>query len=632
MEQIITNEDLQYLTSESSQHLNMILAGMTTLMEENNNKVSLLENQNWFQRMSKTILGKNKMTQQEIVQNHNKINLYITQAMGELYNRNCIDHELILGLGNKINNLYESQVEIKSMIGAFAQKLNQKIESIDNYHMLITEINQGIYNINNPFVSISKIMSQLDLRTIQDDRKMEILVRALEEQKILERKDILFSKMLEEVLSLNESDAGVLAIFFGNLRNEYVAEISEETIYTYYVLPEKTRKMKSKHSIVESILKQNDVDLDYSVSSYEMCHTLIEAYATNVVEAAIEEQKNEEQEKKDFIQEYVDDSLELLYLLRDMVPSWEANNGELNTPESRKEYSEFMTNVIDNLDVNSYIGISIITNLNNITFFAQNLFAKHNDWRISKALNKDFGEIYQVNKNIAMEIGENESKTVSEYFESFIYNMFNNSERTITKHSFRLENLNAMSADYPDPDNFTDFHLSYVFMDAYVSLFEAIFAKILEKIENSDFIHEIYSLCKKFPVTYDEDYDEILMREINTWDSHIELEYTQWGTKINCIGYANLICSLRGYETTVVLVKLVNINIKNYTVSYHIIENDFFDINSMDEYKYVDVEWGEWVDSNIIELKITKNNSEFGNLKMKIYIKEKPDIMAYIKG
>ena len=121
---LVPSEDIQYLVLESNNNLNMILTGMTYLMEENNDKISMLENQTWFQRMSKTITGKNKMTQDEIVRNHDKINMYTTQAMAELFKQNCIDHEIMLCLGNKINELYESQIEIKQIIGAFAQKIN----------------------------------------------------------------------------------------------------------------------------------------------------------------------------------------------------------------------------------------------------------------------------------------------------------------------------------------------------------------------------------------------------------------------------------------------------------------------------------------------------------------------------
>ena len=78
--QIVPNNDIQFLASRSNQNLNVIIAGMTDLMEENDAKVAMLENQDWFQRMSYTITGQNKMTQREIQQNHDKINLYVKQA------------------------------------------------------------------------------------------------------------------------------------------------------------------------------------------------------------------------------------------------------------------------------------------------------------------------------------------------------------------------------------------------------------------------------------------------------------------------------------------------------------------------------------------------------------------------
>ena len=143
--------------------------------------------------------------------------------MNSLLEMNCIDHKLILGLGNKINELYSYQIETRIFIEDFAKKINQKIESIDNFHMLIEEINQNVYNPQYPFLAISKIMSQLDLRTVKDRRKMSILVRSLEQKKILNDEDVLFTKMLEELLLVNENEAGVLAIFFGNIRDEYIA-------------------------------------------------------------------------------------------------------------------------------------------------------------------------------------------------------------------------------------------------------------------------------------------------------------------------------------------------------------------------------------------------------------------------
>lgn len=648
LETIITNEDLQYLASTSSDNLNMILAGMTSLMEENNDNIRMLENQNWFQRMSKTISGKNKMVQQDIAHNHDRINLYVTEALGELYSRNCIEHEIILGLGNKINELYESQVEIKQIIGAFAQKLNKKIESIDNYHMLVEEINQGVYNSESSFVSISKIMSQLDLRTVNDNRKMEILVRAMRDKCIIEDKEIPFYLMLEETLKLSESEAGILALFFGNIREEYIAEIAEKTIYAYYMLPEKTRKMKNKHSVVESILKENDIDIEYSISSAEICETLIQAYIDNIIEVAIEEQKSEEDKKREYITEYIDDSMALLSLLLDMIKTWEANNGELNTHKSRKEYADFMTNLIDNLDKNSYIGNSIISNLNNMTFFAQNIFSKYDDLKIVEVTNEDiksfadcFVEEYEeseisqkVNRNAAIETATAEYQTVTEYFLEFLNNMFDNPKIGRTRKLYELQTLEAMSEDFPDASLYTGFDMMFMFMETYAAMYNTMFNNVMGKLDDKCFLDEIFNLCKRFPVEYLSEYYDVLMREVDIlwFDPHIELEYKSYGESMSKVGYADLVF-LGDYETRTVIVRFVNVNLDNYTPSYHVIENYCLDTSTWTTLKYADVEWGEWVDSDAVELKITNNNSKkLGTLKIKVYVKQNPEINAYIKA
>ncbi len=645
MENIITQEDMDFLAEQSTGNLNMILAGMTTIMEENQNMVSLMENQNWFQRMAKTISGKNKMTQNEIAQNHDKINIYISQAMGELYNRNCIDHEIILGLGNKINELYETQIEIKMIIGAFAQKLNQKIESIDNFHMLIEEVNQNVYGAESAFFSISKIMSQLDIRTVKDQRKMDILIRALEEHNIINHEEVLFSQMLEDLLELNENDAGMLAIFFGNIRSEYIAEITEKTIYSYYMLPEKVRKMKNKHSVVESILNANDISLDYSISSYDMCTTLIEAYTDNIIEAAIEDQKDEEEEKKQKVQSYVNNAVNLLNLLKNMAKTWNADNGEMNTYQSRKRYSEFMLNLIDNLNKNSYIGSSIILNLNNITFFTQNLFLKYPDLKVTdnnenlkKYMETDEDIHQRVNANVALEIDEmNEEfdtvkkfKTVTEYFSERITNVLNDREK------FEVKHMDELVDEFPDIMEYTVFDANFIYMQFYTALFKSVFENVLNKIEDLQFTNDIYNLIQRFPIEYCmEDYENTVIRnlDVERAQPHIELEYTSlFGTKQSSMGYAN-IGMLDEFETKTVLLKFKNMKLKNYTANYEIIENSYVDTDTWQTCEYADVEWGKWVDNNSLELKITKWTSEnFGSFKMKVKVEEDPNVIAFIES
>ena len=143
---VVTREDISYLAQQSSGRLNIILSQMTALMNSTDEMVAKMESQNWFQRMVRTVSGKNKMTQNEIQQNHDKLNVYMSEAIAELYNRNCIDHEILISLGTQLNELYADHLQLKQMLGAFVSKLNEKIDSVDNFHMLTTEINQGVYS------------------------------------------------------------------------------------------------------------------------------------------------------------------------------------------------------------------------------------------------------------------------------------------------------------------------------------------------------------------------------------------------------------------------------------------------------------------------------------------------------
>lgn len=121
---------------ENAKQVSMSLNKDLEAMNDNDSKVAQLESQNWFQWMCRTITGKNKATQAEIQRNHDRINAYMSEAISELYNRNLIDHEIILSLGTQINELYADHIQLKQMLGAFAAKLNEKIESVDNFHML----------------------------------------------------------------------------------------------------------------------------------------------------------------------------------------------------------------------------------------------------------------------------------------------------------------------------------------------------------------------------------------------------------------------------------------------------------------------------------------------------------------
>jgi hypothetical protein len=316
-----------------------------------------------------------------------------------------------------------------------------------------------------------------------------------------------------------------------------------------------------------------------------------------------------------------------------------------------------MCNLIDNLDKNSYIGSSIINNLNNLTSFAKNIFAKHDELRITEVTDEDIqsfvnaqlGREYQkgdkckkVNKYAAIEIVSYDETgevtrylTVMQYYMEYVYKMFFCEDR---KHYFSLQTLNANAKEFPDPDGYTDFEddfmrgLDYTYMKAYAALFNLLFDSIMDELDDTSLLDEVYNLCKKFPVEYDyDDYDDVLVREVNIDDiPHIELEYKSFG-KQKSVGFANL-RFLSTYETTTVVVRFVNVDIKGYTPRFEVINNSYADTSAWVSRKLVDIAWGEWVEPDACELKITKNNSELGCVRIKVYVIENPEIVAYICG
>ena len=594
--QIVPNNDIQFLASRSNQNLNVIIAGMTDLMEENDAKVAMLENQDWFQRMSYTITGQNKMTQREIQQNHDKINLYVTQALGELYNQNCINHEIILGLGNRINELYASQVEIKQMIGAFAQKLNEKIESIDSYHMLVTEVNQGVYRNKNNFVSLCQIMSQLDLRTVKDDRKMNILIRAMEEQEILKENRVTILNVLKELLEVSDNEAGMLMLFLGNIRSDMLANVMEQTLYAYYTVPEMIRPNINKNSIVENILAENSIDSSNAFSTYDLCVTLIDAYVNNIFEVAIEQQRNEEEEKKNYISEYLNNAFEFLSIITSMSKTWDANFGELNNECDRIEYADFLINVIENIDFNSYIGNSIIENLNSITCFIQAVFAKIGDLRIKEV--KAGGETSaKVKRNAAIWLEfDGAYMTISEYYKKHVTNTFFQYDTGNTKDAYSLDKILDENG-FPNYSTFQNFGTNFSYMKFYKSMWVDIHSLILDTINNNELVDEIHNICELYQLEIEDEYEEIFIKKVDESKPHIEFIYKSvFGKKIEKkINYMDIGLELMFKEYDKIE---VGINVRNLhcdggiTITRQIIENSYFDFGSMSTYKYVDVEWG----------------------------------------
>ena len=275
MNELIPIEDMNYLAQQSQGKINMILSGMTALMNDTEDKTEKIEKQNWFQRMVKTVTGKNRATREEIKQNHDKLNAYMSQAIAELYNRNCIDSQVMISLGTQLNELYAEHLQLKQMLGAFVVKLNEKIDSVDNFHMLNTEIEQGVYSDNEKIIAICKVMSQFDNRIMEEPRKLDILRRSMEKQEIITEDEVLLTDYLMDIMNISVDEIGKIYLELSTIRSDFFANLILGVIEDYHFLPDMQRKMMKKEKIIGNLIQREGLDDTVTLSINEVYDNFI---------------------------------------------------------------------------------------------------------------------------------------------------------------------------------------------------------------------------------------------------------------------------------------------------------------------------------------------------------------------
>ena len=270
-------EDINYLAQQSAGQMNMILSGMTALMKDNNVKVEQMESQKWYQRMIKTIFGQNKATKEEIKQNHDKLNSYMAKAVSELYNRQCIDQKVILSLTANLNEVYDEHVQLKQIMGAFVVKLNEKIESIDNFHMLNAEIEQGMYSDTSHIIAVCKILSQMDRNCLHEERKMNILRRSMSNQNIIGSEEMTLQEMLLSFMEISTDDAGQVYLELSTMQGNFMADVILKMMDNYCFLSDMAKKSKNKAVLVQSIIEEEQLDPAIKISIEEVFEDFIDS-------------------------------------------------------------------------------------------------------------------------------------------------------------------------------------------------------------------------------------------------------------------------------------------------------------------------------------------------------------------
>lgn len=302
--QLLTGEDTRFLAQQPEYEVDIMVGQMTTLMQnitdlqnDTDDKVAQLQNQGWFKKMTNTLFGKNKATKQEIQKNNDKVMTYISQSVAQLYQMNLINERVICSLGNRMNEVYlqvtEMNQEMLTMkgqisqlmavqqqtmeaLGAFVNKLNEKIESVDNFHMMISEIQNGMYNDSSKLYNLCSILSQLDKRQMEDNRKMALLKDSMEKAGIITEDEITVQECLKEIVALPQEKIGLIYLELCNFRNSFPANLFADMIENYHFLSKMEKMSKKKEVLIQRVLDQYELDPDAAFSIADISESFFE--------------------------------------------------------------------------------------------------------------------------------------------------------------------------------------------------------------------------------------------------------------------------------------------------------------------------------------------------------------------
>ena len=302
--QLLTGEDTRFLAQQPEYEVDIMVGQMTTLMQnitdlqnDTDDKVAQLQNQGWFKRMTNTLFGRNKATKQEIQKNNDKVMTYISQSVAQLYQMNLINERVICSLGNRMNEVYlqvtEMNQEMLTMkgqisqlmavqqqtmeaLGAFVNKLNEKIESVDNFHMMISEIQNGMYNDSSKLYNLCSILSQLDKRQMEDNRKMALLKDSMEKAGIITEDNITVQECLKEIVALPQEKIGLIYLELCNFRNSFPANLFADMIENYHFLSKMEKMSKKKEVLIQRVLDQYELDANATFSIADISESFFE--------------------------------------------------------------------------------------------------------------------------------------------------------------------------------------------------------------------------------------------------------------------------------------------------------------------------------------------------------------------
>lgn len=192
------------------------VAGMMAIIRENDAAYEGIRNQKWFQRIWKNITGQNKATIKQMQEKRDILTRYTVQIIAEMINMFDEHSDCIYDLYRVTEVIKQQTRDCYCIVEKLAHKLNERITSVDNFHLLAGNIRNKKFNGGAPLVSLIDIMSQIDFRTATDQRKLDYIKDTMVESGFDFSKKVDVDEFKEELLLLPKDKIGRILLFCQN--------------------------------------------------------------------------------------------------------------------------------------------------------------------------------------------------------------------------------------------------------------------------------------------------------------------------------------------------------------------------------------------------------------------------------
>lgn len=381
----ITSFDQNYINQINEDgNAYFIIAQMTSLLNDTDNKVKEMEGQKWYQKMVKTVFGKNKATVKEIKENKEKLTSYMAKVIEELFKRQMIDEQAILILGNQINGVVEDSNLLKRKI----IELAKKVKTIENSDLISRNICNDSFKTDSKLLSICAVLSQFNVELFEKQDHLDSIRKDLIKNEYLSTEQNSFKAMLSDFVKEGSDYKNIDRIYFmmtNIAENNIVGATICYVIENYMILSSIDRRGKNSGKIIERAFETFEIEQDVVYSTEELYDYLLDAEKDILANTDSIYRLNNEEENN--------------------------NNQEVENNNSTFEYSNITPkteeniepNIIENQasDDNTYIDVEKEIQSSNETYFEKISFENMEEEHINSVLNILPGETKEFkNKNI----------------------------------------------------------------------------------------------------------------------------------------------------------------------------------------------------------------------------------------